>query len=262
MKIVLVVILLVFFCLPLAAEAASIGSPELQGEQKITGALEWSYVISRDLEFKNATGGSSADIQLRDYKIDHGYNAAAKIIYGALRGVDVYAKIGISDYEIKGDTYSGGVKSTSDKLSMNNSFLGGVGVKMAYEHENGWIFGVDLQYSTSKHKANLNATNTSGSESSTSYKDARMHEWHIAPYAATKYFDFTPYIGVRYSQALIKIKGPNNSSAFEDMKLDADDNFGIFIGTDYRIGDRFKLNLEGRFLDETAITLGASYILN
>ncbi len=45
-----------------------------------------------------------------------------------------------------------------------------------------------------------------------------------------------------------------------DGKGEADSNFGVFLGTDvYVIPNRLSVNVEGRFLDETAFSLGATY---
>ena len=45
-----------------------------------------------------------------------------------------------------------------------------------------------------------------------------------------------------------------------DGKSEADKNFGIFLGTDiYVIPNKFSVNIEGRFIDETAFTIGANY---
>jgi len=33
----------------------------------------------------------------------------------------------------------------------------------------------------------------------------------------------------------------------------------LSVGTDFKITDTWKLNLEGRFVDETAMSLGATY---
>jgi len=35
--------------------------------------------------------------------------------------------------------------------------------------------------------------------------------------------------------------------------------FGVFLGTDYKLNDSWSLNLEGRFVDETAMSFAAKY---
>jgi len=43
-------------------------------------------------------------------------------------------------------------------------------------------------------------------------------------------------------------------------EAEADDNFGIFLGTDfYIIPNQLSLNIEARFVDETAGTIGVNY---
>jgi hypothetical protein len=42
--------------------------------------------------------------------------------------------------------------------------------------------------------------------------------------------------------------------------MEADDNFGAFLGTDiYIIPDKLSVNIEGRFIDETSGTIGVTY---
>lgn len=44
------------------------------------------------------------------------------------------------------------------------------------------------------------------------------------------------------------------------MTLDkADNNVGVFIGSDYNITKNLSVNVEGRFIDETAMSIGATY---
>jgi len=85
-----------------------------------------------------------------------------------------------------------------------------------------------------------------------------VQEWHIAPYIAKKLGNFVPYLGVRYSDLRQNYKVVLEDESSK-IKFKADDNFGVFVGTDFKITDTWKLNLEGRFVDETAMSLGATY---
>jgi hypothetical protein len=67
----------------------------------------------------------------------------------------------------------------------------------------------------------------------------------------TKELDrFIPYVGVKYSDAKLTSGEP---------KEVADENVGVFVGTDFSITDSLVLNVEGRFVDETAVSFGVTY---
>jgi outer membrane protein W len=136
-------------------------------------------------------------------------------------------------------------------------------MKGRYELGNEWFIGGDVQYIRHKndYKASFTGvyTNVAGGAPITedvSWKgEVTVQEWHVAPHIAKKIGNFIPYFGVRYSDLRVAEKDDEGAK----YKYKADDNFGIFLGTDYKIGENWKLNLEGRFVDETAMSFGATY---
>jgi opacity protein-like surface antigen len=68
--------------------------------------------------------------------------------------------------------------------------------------------------------------------------------------------NFTPYLGAKYSDVRIKSKVDEVDVKF---KFKADDNVGAFVGISYKIMEKLKVNLEGRFIDETAMSFGLTY---
>lgn len=129
--------------------------------------------------------------------------------------------------------------------------------------QNKWLLGCDAQYLRHKndYKASGSVTtyDDSGSEivhDSDDWKgEITFYEWHVASYVAKKLNNFVPYLGIRYSDARLKDKDEDE----EVSKVKADDNFGVFFGTDYKIDDNWSLNLETRFIDETAISFDGTY---
>ena len=65
-----------------------------------------------------------------------------------------------------------------------------------------------------------------------------------------------PYLGIKYSDLEIKATVDDEDT---EIKLKADDNIGVFLGTDYKINDAWSLNIEARFIDETAMSFSAMY---
>ncbi len=260
MKKLIVLALALILCIPLASYAASIGGAETQGKGKIAVATDNSFIFGRDLKFKKSSPALDADEQVKDTEIDSAYQVMLKASYGVLDNLDVYTKLGVADYKVKGDYYHSDSKYADDKVNSGAHFAYGFGLKGTYNLGNDWLVGCDLQYMRSSHK--VKATETvvaTGASSSSDYKTGIVQEWHVAPYVGYKMGNFVPYLGVRYSDMRMKIKSPAAAGWLDSIEYKADGNVGVFLGTDYKIGKNWKLNLEGRFVDETAMSFGATY---
>jgi len=259
-KHVILIVAGMVFMTSIIAKAASVGSPTTQGQGKIAAAAEWSYIFRRDLEFQSATRPPNHENDKpENFRIDGGNNVLGKITCGIFDFLDIYVKLGVADYNIKGDVAVGGIKAVTEDLSARAAFLYGGGIKLAHEIKDGWIIGLDAQYLTSDHKLDFSATSASGAVIKATYDTFRMQEWHAAPYVAKKIAGFTPYAGGRYSDLRIKQEGPNDPKRWDDLRFKADCNIGVFAGTDWNLGDHFKLNVEGRFIDEMAMSACAAY---
>jgi len=215
----LIIGLVYLVCFPVSA--ASIGSPETQGKGEFALGVESEVVFDRDFE----------KIDNLYPEIDKMYRGYSKLSYGIFDNWDIYVKLGIVDPLIKVNSF---------EFDGRNSFLYGGGTKITYDLCNDWLIGTDLQYLTHKNKYCVGKM--------------RFEEWHVAPYIARKINNFTPYLGVKYSDMRVKIKNPAGKT-----NLKAKDNFGVFAGADYKINEDMLLNLEGRFIDETAMSIAFTY---
>jgi len=241
--------------------AASIGSPKTEGKGKVVTTAEWSYIFNRDLDFKKATRPAGAESYIpENFRIVRGHNADAKISYGIFNALDAYVKLGVADYDLKGDIYVGDSKRVVENLSGGNAFLYGGGLKWAQELKDGWTVGLDVQYLTSANDLDFRAANLiSGATSIAKYTDCRIQEWHAAPYLAKRIGNFTPYFGARYSELRLTQAEPNDPKRWDNLVFNADSNVGIFTGLDWNFMNNFTLNVEGRFIDETALSFGLAY---
>jgi len=94
-----------------------------------------------------------------------------------------------------------------------------------------------------------------------------IEEWQVAVYVNQTFSNFNPYAGVKYSEFDVdfELKGSGELlgtpySYKVEGDAEADDNFGIFLGTDiYIIPNQLSINIEARFIDETAGTIGVNY---
>lgn len=277
MKKAMMLSLVVLLTLPLTVYAASIGGAETQGQGKFALGLDQEFVFDRDGKMLTTTiiSGTVTENWPIKSEIDKMYRTMAKASYGLLDNLDVYVRLGTADPDytekVSGTwTDSAGVppqdKGTftgTAKYKGDNALAYGFGMKGTYDLKNDWLVGCDVQYLRHKndYKASGSAiiyddNGTAIGEDTDEWKgEITFYEWHVAPYVAKKFGNFLPYLGVRYSDARIKGKDEDGDTT----KIKADDNFGVFLGTDYKIGENWRLNLEGRFVDETAMSVGATY---
>lgn len=256
MKKFLVLSLVILFCLPLTVYAASIGGAETQGKGKIALSSDNEFIFDRDMEWDGASWQLDPSEEVKDVEIDKMYRIMAKASYGLLDNLDVYVKLGAADFEAEGKDYENGVYQGKVNYTGKNAFAYGFGMKGTYALQDNWLLGCDLQYLSHKNKFKGKWIPDDPADSEETWTGkATIQEWQVAPYVGYKLGNFVPYFGVKYSDLVAKTK--DNEGDWEKYK--ADDNVGVFLGTDYKIGENWKLNLEGRFIDETAMSFGATY---
>lgn len=230
-----------------------------------------------------------------DYKdkinLDSMSRSLVKLSYGVLDHLDIFATLGEANFKakVKGERTLSGTWATEDPAKSGtytgileetgtfkgqSAFAWGLGAKGVIPFENGWFLGMQAQYLTHKNTLKCKMTETESlthttiegevpgetgtdtwtGEERTWNGKATVQEWQIAPYVAKKLGNFIPYFGVKYSDQRLQYKDEDVK-----MKIKAADNFGVFLGTDFKLGDKLSLNLEGRFIDETAMSVGATY---
>jgi opacity protein-like surface antigen len=276
-KRVLSVCFALIVCLPLCVYAASIDGVETQGKNKLGVGVDQEFLFDRDMELKgnwywNTPAGRTLETK---EEVDWMYRTMAQINYGLFDNFDVYVKLGTVDFKSKNSYAEKGAGMGDDvgtiKVKGENAFVWGVGAKGAYNLTENWIIGCDVQYlrhtNDLKGRDSWTQYNLDGSIFEISGDDisgeVTFQEWHIAPYVAMKLGDFTPYVGAKYSDLRTSYKTKYATTAigpdYNKPKFKADDNFGVFVGTDYKLGKNLRLNVEGRFIDETAMSFSATY---
>lgn len=87
-------------------------------------------------------------------------------------------------------------------------------------------------------------------------KEFNCDEWQVAVGASYQFDTFSPYGGVKYSDASGKAKASVSGTPYE-YDFNPKSNFGIFAGIDVLAFDCLSIYAEGRFIDETAFSAGA-----
>ncbi len=246
--------------LAIAAQAASIGGPETQGQGKIALEAEWDGIFRRDLTFQSASRPPHHENdQPENFRINGGNHYAGKLTCGVFDFLDLYVKLGAADYRLAGDVFVNDVPAVSENLWASTALLYGGGAKLAYAIAESWIIGLDAQYLASDHTLDFTATSAAGAVTKATYGTALIQEWHTAPFIAWKIASFTPYVGGRYSDLRLNQKDPDDPKRWDHLHFRAANNIGVFAGADWNLGQHFKVNVEGRCLDETALSVGAAF---
>jgi hypothetical protein len=82
-------------------------------------------------------------------------------------------------------------------------------------------------------------------------------DWQVALGASLEWNElFVPYGGVKYSTFNTTAQATVSGTTYSFSDVEPDSNIGIFIGTDIRVFDSLSFNVEGRFIDETALSAG------
>jgi len=235
--------------LPLVSYPASIGEVETQGQGRFSIGINQEFLFNRNLKFDKANH-DIVGIVIGKLRMDELNETIIKISYGLFDNFDVYAESGIADFKTK-INYSG-TNNGEGIYDGDSGFTYGLGIKGTRQFENNWLVGADLRY--------LRQTNdwSIGGDFQGEGGKATIQEWHLAPYIGYKIENLIPYFGIKYSGLKIKTEWAGvDKGKYE--KYSAADNVGVFFGADYKLTESWALNLEGRFVDETAMSFGTIY---
>jgi len=72
---------------------------------------------------------------------------------------------------------------------------------------------------------------------------------------------FIPYCGLKYSDFNADVRVTVLGVTYDDDSIQPANNLGFFVGADIIVLEYLSLNIEGRFNDETALSLGCTFRL-
>ena len=189
------------------------------------------------------TAGLDVDITSRDMEDSDGFELEAdsnRILLNATYGINplnVYLKLGMANGEVKSDdaTFDG-----------DYGFAYGVGGKATvYEIANTAKIGVGAQLLKFTTEDTIEDVKV----------EADQLEYDI--FAGASYLglgEFIPYGGI-----LISIVDGEISAEGESLDYEQADNFGIFLGGDYKFTNKLTGGIEARFVNETSFSFNLSY---
>ncbi len=256
MKKLILLSLIMVLCLPLTVYAAGIGGPPTGGQFKFNIGMDQDVVFDRDLKPSNIVVMMPLDVAVT-CDIKKMYRSMLNVSFGVFDFLDVYVKLGVADYKFKADLINNfGFPLGDATLNSKWGFAYGGGLKGAYMFKDGpvkgLIIGADAQYL--RHKQRYHAMIDSLMGPSDFTGKATFQEWQFGPFVGYKIMNFLPYVGVKYSDVRLKFNQEG-----ETQKFKADDHVGALVGLTYDLIPQVKLNLEGRFIDETALNFNVIF---
>ncbi|MBI4335716.1 MAG: hypothetical protein HY589_03565 [Candidatus Omnitrophica bacterium] len=226
---------------------------------KVGGDLE--FVFDRDIDASSAT---DAEISSAEWYM-------AKISYVMFNRIEPYVKLGVAHMKTRWTEAGANVKVESD-----TNFAWGVGGKVLI-----WDFKTpklklitDGVYRIAD--MDVEDADSGGSKVNLDTAASRflIREWQVSLLAATEIDvagpsreDFlgistiVPYAGIKYSDINGRLRVNYTSGNFNNPgTIESDSKFGVFAGCDFVGPNSVSLNVEGRFLDETALSTGLSVL--
>ncbi|MBI5893389.1 MAG: hypothetical protein HZB79_07035 [Deltaproteobacteria bacterium] len=288
-RVILFSFIVLALSLPSIGMAASVGNiADTQGGLgKFSLGVEYDGVFNRDLKFKSgnssktaggvtvsvpypSTGDSIKDMKLESNRI------FIKGTLGLHPNIDLFLKLGMADAKWKYKYVSPGETDEKNEFDGDYDFVYGGGIKAKiFESSGGLRVMVDGQYLRYEVDGDFKVDGKDlaqiiiddGATTASYNSKTKIQEWQVALYVNQTFGQFSPYAGVKYSDVTAKsetnfsrIDGGVALSGKLDEKAEADNNFGIIVGADiYLIPNRLSVNIEGRFIDETAGTIGVNY---
>ncbi len=194
-------------------------------------------------------GGGTAGREMSgdaEARISHGGHYRG---YGLSDRVSAYLKLGGAFIEIDDP----GIKKTNDLDSSNSfgtNFMTGLALKMKlFESQRfKWEWDGSLHYLDlrKRHKGR---------------NELRWHEWQFATSVAKEIGRVKPYLGIKYAIVNAFYRVRQDGNLLKDGRYKEKDRLGIFLGTDYYLGDSEDviLNIESAFQNGPEVTVSLAY---
>ena len=215
------------------AFAATVGNPTKvnlseEGAPATTGLLA-------DIVFERELDDDGTELESNIY--------AAKIGYTVAERVDVFAILGAGDLELS---------DPIGQLETEMSFLWGIGFTAPlFEFDNGVKIGLSGQYRRSKQ--DISKLEVSGTDLTSFVEDLLYEDWQVALGIAKEFSWGEPYFGVKYNDVEVSDVSTVSGTTI-DEDANSDDVVGVFVGIDFSLTDNLNFLVEGRFIDEEAVS--------
>lgn len=220
-----ILLLFLLMRIPNSLYAAPCYGPNMPEKGKWELGTEINILFERELE--------------KDYGEFEGNQYFFTFAYGLMDWFSIDGKLGSGNITQKPEG--------QDEIKYNINFSGAYGFRIrAFENEAKKIRVIAGFQHISVHP---NHRDVDGEDN-----DCLTDDWQISFLLSKDFKPISPYLGFKISRHDLVHK-----AAGERKRKKSDDSFGLFIGLDAYLNDRLRLNLEGRFIDETALSTALIY---
>ena len=254
------------------ASAGMVGAPagnsaadplNLLDSHRLTVGAEGDWTFDRDL---SVSGGINAEENSsKAYR--------TRLSYHAWGPLEVYALLGAADLELEATSTVNPEKIT-ENFNPGFQYGGGAGVHLQLPPD--WwdlrvsIDGQFLQWESDLDHWSGSKTGkfsaTSGNVLARAYHAALTlgRSFNLGALSVSEQeWQMTPYIGARWSQFTAQENDLDiDRTARDDLSeagWRADKHVGVVTGIDVRLGDHWEVTVEGRFVDETAVSASGRF---
>ena len=174
----------------------------------------------------------------RDMEKEHGEFKSRQFFtvlsYGIFDWLSFDGKIGLGDIKHKPDD--------KDEINYNTSFAGAYGFRVrVYQDELAKIRAIVGFQHISVHPEDKNANGVKN--------ECIMDDWQLSFLVSKDFKYLSPYLGFKVSRCDLIHKEDGRRG-----RKNSDDFVGAFLGGDIYLNDRLRFNIEGRFIDEAALS--------
>ncbi len=227
------------------SQAAPVGAPAdpvlLIGTYPVKAEGMVDFLFGRDFDLS----GDNTKIKGQWY--------FGKVSVNPIEKIDIYGLIGTADLKIDGWTTNDYTLETDRALAWGGGFK-----LLLYETEEygDGILRVSLSGNYRDYDPGVETVKKSGGDISGVIKrEFRYREWQGSLGLSYTSLTLTPYFGVKYSDCECKLEIDDHGTIHK-TRANSKDIIGVFVGVDYLFAENAALNLEGRFIDETALNVG------
>lgn len=146
------------------------------------------------------------------------------------------------------------------KMETTHNFLWAAGVRALLIEWGNWDLGLDARYSAVHNHLSWLTIDGEGASIAGSY--LRSRQWEVNLGLSYHIDLFTPYLAVNYLNARTVIDLPSVSLADQGARSDHFKNkipVGLNLGCTLSTGKYFMLNVEGRVINEEAVTISGEF---
>jgi opacity protein-like surface antigen len=212
-------------------------------------SFDFNNIFDKDLKVEGSK--SNGEIEGQEYLMRIGYTIADRF--------EPYARLGVVNLKTKWQESGNDFKVRSDQ-----GFGAGVGMKaLVFDlPEQRLRLSLDGQYFYAD--PDVKSARINGVGSSISATEFKITQWHIAGILSMEFiiggdkdnpatpYSILPYVGLAYADSTTKVKFKTGSTSYDLGTAKNDDNILFITGCDITSPENISINVEGRFIGETA----------